>query len=481
MGRVERVVKAAAARKISRRQLRENKMPETTVPVSLRDAFLEDPFFRTGWDEMNSECREMRSFASKEGGNTMANMERGWPWLPKQWMLPQLLQDFHLPELKVEIKEGELCVEGKHEERSQTGEVMVSRQFSRRFGMPQNVKKEGIVSNLSQDGVMVITMHKEQRIEEVERGDTPIQVDHIRSSSERKTTTEEASAKVKREEISNQGRVDNFDGPGEMQRRRRSLSRAGRSRDTSRARETTTTVETGEDKNKERKISTSRGSSRGREMVVERRDEKKERGRSRVRDLQVPMTLRQPFLDDPFFKGTLARLENTREDFFKQARESFEENMKQMESRMSNSLTLNTQGMNDSFFPKDWIMNPPSSLNENFGLMLDRKRDCSTIKHNEDDNKVEVHLDTSGYKPDELKVQVEGGIVRVEGKHEEKSEAGAVMVSRQFVKEYALPESSKPEGVESSLSKDGVLVITMPKPRKAINQDKSRSVPIAIK
>merc|ERR1712088_612326 len=480
MGRVERVVKAAAARKISRRQLRENKMPETTVPVSLRDAFLEDPFFRTGWDEMNSECREMRSFASKEGGNTMANMERGWPWLPKQWMLPQLLQDFHLPELKVEIKEGELCVEGKHEERSQTGEVMVSRQFSRRFGMPQNVKKEGIVSNLSQDGVMVITMPKEQRIEEVERGNTPIQVDHVRSSSERKTTTEEASAKVRREEISNQGRVDNFDGPGEMQRRRRSLSKAGRSRDTSRAREATTTFETGKE-NKERKTSSSRGSSRGREMVVERRDERKERGRSRARDLQVPMTLRQPFLDDPFFKGTLARLENTREDFFKQARESFEESLKQMESRMSNSLTLNTQGMNDSFFPKDWIMNPPSSLNENFGSMLDRKRDCSTIKHNEDDNKVEVHLDTSGYKPDELKVQVEGGIVRVEGKHEEKSEAGAVMVSRQFVKEYALPESSKPEGVESSLSKDGVLVITMPKPKKAINQDKSRSVPIAIK
>merc|ERR1711863_62647 len=271
MGRVERVVKAAAARKISRRQLRENKMPETTVPVSLRDAFLEDPFFRTGWDEMNSECREMRSFASKEGGNTMASMDRGWPWLPKQWMLPQLLQDFHLPEmkdslmlglqeekdkmevtldtsgykpdeLKVEIKEGELCVEGKQE--------------------------ESIVSNLSQDGVMVITMPKEQRIEEVERGDTPIQVDHVRSSSERKTTTEEASAKVKREEISNQGRVDNFDGPGEMQRRRRSLSKAGKSRDTSRARETTTTVETGKDR-KESKTSTSRGSSRGREMVVE--------------------------------------------------------------------------------------------------------------------------------------------------------------------------------------------------------------------
>merc|ERR1711936_1168016 len=131
MGRVERAFKAAATRKISRKQLRENKMPETTVPVSLRDAFLEDPFFRTGWDEMNSECKEMRSFTSKEGDNSLS-MDRGWPWLPKQWMLPQLLKDsdFHLPEmkvtldtsgykpdeLKVEIKDGELCVEGKHEE-----------------------------------------------------------------------------------------------------------------------------------------------------------------------------------------------------------------------------------------------------------------------------------------------------------------------------------------------------------------------------
>merc|ERR1712184_145230 len=432
MGRTEPTEKAATARNIWRRNHFANKMPETTVAVSLRDAFLEDPFFRTGWDEMISECREMRSFASKEGGNSLANMERGWPWLPKQWMLPQLLQDFHLPEmkdslmlglqeekdkmevtldtsgykpdeLKVEIKGGELCVEGKHEERSQSGEVMVSRQFSRRFGLPQNVKKEDIVSNLSQDGVMVITMPKEQRIEEVERGSTPIHVDHVRSSAERKT--EEVSSREKSQDITNEGRVDNFEGPGEMQRRRRSLSKAGRSRDTSRARETITSAINAKE-NKESKASGTRSSSRGREMVVERKEERRERGRSRARDLQVPMTLRQPFLDDPFFKGTLKSLESTRDDFFKQARQSFEQSLKQMESRMSNSLTLNPdKGLSDSLFPKDWIMNPPSSLSENFGSMLDRKRDCSTIKHKEDDNKVEVHLDTSGYKPDELKVQ----------------------------------------------------------------------------
>merc|ERR1712012_1227655 len=86
-------------------------------------------------------------------------------------------------ELKGEIKVGELCVEGKHE----------------------------------------------QRIEEVERGSTPLQVDHVRSSAERKT--EEVSSRERSQDITNEGRVDNFEGPGEMQRRRRSLSKAGRSRD----------------------------------------------------------------------------------------------------------------------------------------------------------------------------------------------------------------------------------------------------------
>merc|ERR1712079_703629 len=136
----------------------------------------------------------------------------------------------------------------------------------------------------------------------------------------------------KSQDIRNEGRVDNFEGPGEMQRRRRSLSKAGRSRDTSRARETITSAINAKE-NKKSKASGTRSSSRGREMVVERKEERRERGRSRAKDLQVPMTLRQPFLDDPFFKGTLKSLESTRDDFFKQARQSFEESLKQMETR----------------------------------------------------------------------------------------------------------------------------------------------------
>ena len=73
---------------------------------------------------------------------------------------------------------------------------------------------------------------------------------------------------------------------------------------------------------------------------------------------------------------------------------------------------------------------------------------------------MEVSLDTSAYRPDELSVSVSGGVVTVEGKHEEKAEDGSKMVSRQFLRKYTLPRGAKPEDVISNLSSDGVLVIT---------------------
>ena len=123
-------------------------MPETKVPMTLRDAFLEDPFFRTGTSK-NMKVAEQRE--ERRSGRM--------PWLmPRKWMIPQIWdeeifsnsRDSHLlglqedetkmevsldttgykpDELKVQVREGELCVEGKHEERSEAGQVMVSRQF----------------------------------------------------------------------------------------------------------------------------------------------------------------------------------------------------------------------------------------------------------------------------------------------------------------------------------------------------------------
>merc|ERR1719330_717946 len=108
-----------------------------------------------------------------------------------------------------------------------------------------------------------------------------------------------------------------------------------------------------------------------------------------------------------------------------------------------------------------------------------KAKDSNVIDLVNDDSKLEVSLDITGYKPDELKVTAGQGMICVEGKHEEKSEAGQVMVSRQFSKKYSMPASARAEEVVSDLSQDGVLVISVPK-REAIKQE-NRTVPIAVK
>merc|ERR1712228_127804 len=86
----------------------------------------------------------------------------------------------------------------------------------------------------------------------------------------------------------------------------------------------------------------------------------------------------------------------------------------------------------------------------------------------EDDGQVELSYDTSGYKPDELKVSVDRGVLTVEGKHEEKDEAGQRMVSRMFSRKQTLPKDVKSEDIVSNLSSEGVLTVTAPRNNLAI-------------
>merc|ERR1719290_2264 len=113
---------------------------------------------------------------------------------------------------------------------------------------------------------------------------------------------------------------------------------------------------------------------------------------------------------------------------------------------------------NGWMFPRRWML--PSLKNEFKDMNLFQSKDSEVIRVKEDDNMMEVSLDTSQYRPDELSVSVSNGLVTVEGKHEEKAEDGSKMVSRQFVRKYSLPPQAKPEHVVSNLSSDGVLVVT---------------------
>ena len=187
------------------------------------------------------------------------------------------------------------------------------------------------------------------------------------------------------------------------------------------------------------------------------------------------MTLRDPFLEDPFFKNTLSSLESSRGDFFKKARDEFEESMKQMEQTMTGMMSDTTR--QDRLPSSDWIT--PMAKDRLLDSRMNLKDNC-VIKYLDDDTKLEVHLDTTDYKPGELSVEVNKGVVRVEGRHEEKSQAGQVMVSKQFSRQYGLPRGTRPEEVTSSLSREGVLIVTVPK--HVVHQVAGgRAVPIAIK
>lgn len=63
------------------------------------------------------------------------------------------VQQFKPNELKVKVVDNCVVIEGKHEERSDE-HGFVSRQFTRRYKLPDDVDKQALTSNLSSDGVL---------------------------------------------------------------------------------------------------------------------------------------------------------------------------------------------------------------------------------------------------------------------------------------------------------------------------------------
>ena len=79
------------------------------------------------------------------------------------------------------------------------------------------------------------------------------------------------------------------------------------------------------------------------------------------------------------------------------------------------------------------------------------------LEEKEDDGKFEIKLDVSGFKPEEIKVQIRGNELSVSGKH--KSEDGEVYRSRDYSRRIELPDDIVLASVSSRLSKDGLLTI----------------------
>ncbi|UMM36428.1 hypothetical protein L5515_008597 [Caenorhabditis briggsae] len=88
-----------------------------------------------------------------------------------------------------------------------------------------------------------------------------------------------------------------------------------------------------------------------------------------------------------------------------------------------------------------------------------------------DDTKYAIQLDVSHFKPEDLKIELNGKELKVEGSQETKSEHG--YSKRSFSKMVLLPEDVDLTALKSAISNEGKLQIEAPK-----NTNTSRSIPI---
>merc|ERR1712038_1523565 len=77
-------------------------------------------------------------------------------------------------------------------------------------------------------------------------------------------------------------------------------------------------------------------------------------------------------------------------------------------------------------------------FSDRFMKGLGQEMDKQIICSKDDEGKFELSLNTHGFKPDEIKVKVAGGILVVEARHEEKGDNKHMQ--RQFSRKYTLPE-----------------------------------------
>merc|ERR1712226_1586300 len=107
-----------------------------------------------------------------------------------------------------------------------------------------------------------------------------------------------------------------------------------------------------------------------------------------------------------------------------------------------------------------------SLQNEKEPIMLSSRKDSEEMspkaKVSYDETKFQVEFDVKDYKPEELSIKTEGSTLVVLAKHEDKS-GDSSYVTKQFEQRFTLPSGVKADAISSSLSRDGMLVVTAPR------------------
>uniref|UniRef100_A0A914ICN0 SHSP domain-containing protein n=1 Tax=Globodera rostochiensis TaxID=31243 RepID=A0A914ICN0_GLORO len=88
-------------------------------------------------------------------------------------------------------------------------------------------------------------------------------------------------------------------------------------------------------------------------------------------------------------------------------------------------------------------------------------------------------VDTSGFRPEELNVSIEGDELVVHGEHKQEAANGET-VHRQFVRRVLIPEGFQKEGLKCELDDSGRMCVTAPKAGVEPAPER-RSIPIDVK
>ncbi|XP_051173882.1 protein lethal(2)essential for life-like [Leptopilina boulardi] len=106
-----------------------------------------------------------------------------------------------------------------------------------------------------------------------------------------------------------------------------------------------------------------------------------------------------------------------------------------------------------------------------------RPKDSGSSIITADKNNFQLILDVQNFKPNEIKVKIVDRFVIVEAKHEEKEDDKKVN-KLHFVKKYFVPDQVDIENIKSTLSTDGILMITAPIKKVSEDEKKETLIPI---
>ena len=187
----------------------------------------------------------------------------------------------------------------------------------------------------------------------------------------------------------------------------------------------------------------------------------------------VPTRTRGYFFHDPFFQVNWERFDSLKKSLLQVSGDVWTRFTKYCSVipflKMSGS--EGEQTLDVIPFPRRFMLQDLPELQDDHSLY--RYTDDELVRWKEDEDGLEITLDTHQYTPRDIEVVAEDGRIIVNMKHEARSPDLMMSVLQEFRRTYTLPEGVSKDDVFSNLSADGILVISALKPGSRLRVGKN--------